>query len=836
LTKTVFPFSAILGQGKVKIALLLNAVDPRLGGVLISGSKGSGKSTIVRSFGEILPNIEKVKGCPFNCNPNSISKLCPSCREQLARQGKLTTEQVQMRIVDLPLSATDDGLLGTLNVEEVMKKGIKTLRPGLLAEANQNILYIDEVNLLPDHLINYIIDPASSGWNIVQREGISLTHPSSFTLIATMNPEEGELRPQILDRFALSVKMEEIENPKERIEIVRRNLAFEEDPVAFGEIYHKDDQSLADRISKARETLQKVKISPEIVSAISKTAAELRVEGFRSDISIVKAARALAAFEGRETVEAEDVFKVSELALGHRSMGKNPDGERSVSDTFRNILYRELPEDSDEAAIRLVPAKGKDTIENHQIPKTGSFIRRKPKRQLPVLISNLLLIGLSVAFLLFLSMTILALRSIALGLPLGSMSETATFNEVLLTMGLLGIAASVVFIFMPKNRPNPRVFFYESLGRGFQRRLVHAQRGREYPETKDSEEEKDKEARASRFSRIINVPLYSSIGRIYKLVLNRGPKLSEESSKEHDKRYKFSLERRKERKTRSEVEKHGKIKSISDNGRYVSYEYPRAKPWDIAFGPTLRAAAMHQNLKSPGLKIETNDIRIKVRESKAPLTIVILLDMSESMSMSLPNIRNAILSMHDIAYKKHDRIGLVVFKGSGATILQPPTTNLDLVVAKLRDVGASDLTPLASGMFQSWQLLRNERMRNRNTVPVLAIISDGIANVTLSSPLSPLTRSKFMNYAQADAIDAAFLLQREGIHVLVINPSHSPGGELRDSLAHAELAGTIDRIWLEPTELLMRILAITGGSYYGIGEGGTLEDINLTKVFGGFSR
>jgi Mg-chelatase subunit ChlD len=268
----------------------------------------------------------------------------------------------------------------------------------------------------------------------------------------------------------------------------------------------------------------------------------------------------------------------------------------------------------------------------------------------------------------------------------------------------------------------------------------------------------------------------------------------------------------------------------------VSYEYPRAKPWDIAFGPTLRAAAMHQNLKSPGLKIETNDIRIKVRESKAPLTIVILLDMSESMSISLPNIRNAILSMHDIAYKKHDRIGLVVFKGSGATILQPPTTNLDLVVAKLRDVGASDLTPLASGMFQSWQLLRNERMRNRNTVPVLAIISDGIANVTLSSPLSPLTRSKFMNYAQADAIDAAFLLQREGIHVLVINPSHSPGGELRDSLAHAELAGTIDRIWLEPTELLMRILAITGGSYYGIGEGGTLEDINLTKVFGGFSR
>jgi Mg-chelatase subunit ChlD len=631
--------------------------------------------------------------------------------------------------------------------------------------------------------------------------------------------------------------MEDIQDSRKRIEIVRRNLAFEEDPVAFSDNYYKEDLSLADRIVKARDALQRVKISPEIVCAISKTAAELKVEGFRSDISIVKAARALAAFEGREIVEAEDVLRVSELALGHRSMNKNPDREHSASDTLRNILYREIPQKhSEEATIQLVPATSKDTLENSQIPRTGSFIRRKPKQQLPALLSRLLLIGLSLAFLLFLSMTILALRSIILGLPLGSMSETATFNDVLLTMGLLGIAASAIFLFLPKNRPNPRVFFYESLGKGFQRRLVQVQRGREYPETKDSEEEKDKEARASRFNRIIIVPLYSSIGRIYKLVLNRGPKLSAEPSKENGKRYKFSLERRKERKTKSAVEKHGKVETRSENGRYVSYEYLKEKPWDIAFGPTLRSAALHHNPKRPDLKIESADIRVKVRESKAPLTIVLLLDMSESMAISLPNIRNAILSMHDIAYKKHDRIGLVVFKGSGATILQTPTTNLDLVVTKLRDIGASDLTPLASGMFLSWQLLRNERMRNRNTVPVLAIISDGIANVTLSSPLSPLSRSKFMNHAQADVIDAAFLLQREGVHVLVINPSHSSGGELRDALEKSELAGVESRMWLEPTELLMRIPAITGGSYYGIGEGGSLENINLTKVFGGLSH
>jgi len=239
----------------------------------------------------------------------------------------------------------------------------------------------------------------------------------------------------------------------------------------------------------ARETLQRVRTSPEIVSAVSKTAAELRVEGFRSDISIVKAARALAALEGRETVEAEDILRVSELALSHRGKAKDrTDSDESVTETFRNILYKELPpEASDGAAIQILPATSKDIADNYQIPRTGGFIRRKPKRQLPALLSNILLAGLSVAFLLFLSMTILAFRAIILGIPLGSMSEPATLNEVLLIMGLLGIITAAIFLFIPKSRPRPRLFFYESLGRGFQRRLVPAQRGREYPEAKDSE-------------------------------------------------------------------------------------------------------------------------------------------------------------------------------------------------------------------------------------------------------------------------------------------------------------------------------------------------------------
>jgi Mg-chelatase subunit ChlD len=236
------------------------------------------------------------------------------------------------------------------------------------------------------------------------------------------------------------------------------------------------------------------------------------------------------------------------------------------------------------------------------------------------------------------------------------------------------------------------------------------------------------------------------------------------------------------------------------------------------------------------LKVKVEDVRVKVREMRAPLTIILLLDMSESMGVALPNIRNAILSMHDIAYKKHDRVGLVIFKGPGATTLQPSTTNLNLIVARLKDVGASDLTPLAAGMFQSWRVLRNERIKNKDIVPILAIVSDGIANVPLGSPLSPFTRSRFLNHAQADVVDAAFLLQREGIQTLVINPAHVPVGASHFSLYKAEILGKTGKTWFEPTELLMQIPLITGGYYYGIGEGGEMESINLSKAFGIFSR
>jgi len=841
MVKPVLPFSAIIGQEKVKISLLLNAVDPRLGGVLIAGPKGSGKSSIVRAFGEILPPIDRVEGCQFNCNSRDATGLCPSCKDRLAKEGKLPSEEAQMRIVELPLSATEDGLLGTLDVEEALREGVKALRPGLLAEANQNILYIDEVNLLPDYLVNCILDPAASGWNVVQREGLSLAHPARFTLVASMNPEEGELRPQILDRFALSARMEIVTDPKMRVEIVRRNLAFEEDPTTFWKNYEQGQELLRDRILRARRVLPRVKVSDEILGAISKTTTELRVDGVRPDLSVVKAARALAAFKGRDVVEPEDVLQVSELALGHRTRGggREPAGRQAIEQSFRDILFKEVPvEGSAEEVAKLLPPTKEALLRDLPPPRPSAFRRRRRQREIPAVLSYAILIGLMVVFLFFVSIAVLVFRALLFGMPPGGIVEAVTPNDILLTMGLSALFLAALALLFPTRTQRPAVFFYESLGRGFQRRLVRVQRQREYPEGVDAEERKDREAQSGRFNKIINIPLYASIGRLYKLVLNRGPKLPGKSREEEEKRYRFSLERRKERRKRGAVGRQAKTEAPSERGRYVSYEFPKRKPWDLALGPTLRAAAIYQTLREPGklrLRVKIEDVRVKVRELRSPLTIVLLLDMSESMSIALPNIRNAVLSMHDIAYKKHDRVGLVVFKGSGAETLQPPTANLNLIVARLKDLGASDLTPLAVGMFQSWRLLRNEKIKNKDIVPVLAIISDGIANVTLTSPLSPFTRSRFLNHAQADVIDAAFLLQREGVRTLVINPSHVPVGASQTSLYKAEIMKTTGKVWLEPTELLMQIPTITGGYYYGIGEGGELESINLTKAFGVFS-
>ncbi len=257
----IFPFSAIVGQKLMKKALLINAMDPTISGVLIKGDKGTGKSTAVRALTDLLPKIKIVSGCPFNCHPENLKLMCKSCQELYEKKGKLPWIEGKMEIIDMPLSATEDMVIGTINIKKALKEGIKALEPGILARVNRNILYIDEVNLLDDHLVNILLDSAAMGVNIVEREGISLYHPSRFILVGTMNPEEGELRPQILDRFGLSVEVKALYSKKDRLKVIEYRKEFDFDPWKFEKRFNKEQLTLKESIINAQAMLPSVSIS-----------------------------------------------------------------------------------------------------------------------------------------------------------------------------------------------------------------------------------------------------------------------------------------------------------------------------------------------------------------------------------------------------------------------------------------------------------------------------------------------------------------------------------------------------------------------------------------------
>ncbi len=318
--RTQYPFSAIVGQEKMKTALILNAVSPSIGGVLIRGERGTAKSTAVRSLASLLPQQDVVAGCPFGCDPHSPGRMCESCR---SRKDLQTSKKRKMRVVELPVSATEDKVVGTLDISAAIKSGDKKFEPGVLAEANRNILYVDEINLLNDHIVDVLLDAAAMGVNTIEREGISYSHPSNFILIGTMNPEEGDLRPQLLDRFGLCVNIEGINDTDTRLEIITRKMEFDRDPKAFMDVWSHSDKEIADKIVKAKELLPSVAISKEMLKVIVNICVTLGVDGHRGDIAMMKASKAIAAFEGRNEVNEKDVRLVSDMVLLHR-MRKTP--------------------------------------------------------------------------------------------------------------------------------------------------------------------------------------------------------------------------------------------------------------------------------------------------------------------------------------------------------------------------------------------------------------------------------------------------------------------------------------------------------------------------------
>ncbi|MEM2467946.1 MAG: magnesium chelatase subunit D family protein [Candidatus Jordarchaeales archaeon] len=339
MRRVLYPFTAIVDQEPMKRALILNAVNPRIGGVLIRGEKGTGKSTAVRGLAELLPEIDVVDGCPFNCNPRNPAEMCDNCFERFEKEGSLPSVKRKVRIVDLPLNATVDRVAGSLDIERAIREGLSALEPGLLAEANRGILYVDEVNLLDDYVADVLLDAAASGVNVVEREGISVSHPAKFILVGTMNPEEGELRPQLLDRFGLQVEVRSLEDPQLRAEVVKRVEEFENGPMAFAEKYREGQEELRARIARAMEMLPRVTVSDELLLAVAGVCASLKASS-RAEITIVKAAKTIAALEGRTSVSEKDVEEAMSLALPHR-MRRHPfEQPRLEQQQIRELLER----------------------------------------------------------------------------------------------------------------------------------------------------------------------------------------------------------------------------------------------------------------------------------------------------------------------------------------------------------------------------------------------------------------------------------------------------------------------------------------------------------------
>ncbi|XP_050369843.1 magnesium-chelatase subunit ChlI, chloroplastic [Argentina anserina] len=321
--RPVYPFAAIVGQDEMKLCLLLNVIDPKIGGVMIMGDRGTGKSTTVRSLTDLLPEITIVAGDPYNSDPEDPEAMGPEVRENIMKGVQLPVATTKINMVDLPLGATEDRVCGTIDIEKALTEGVKAFEPGLLAKANRGILYVDEVNLLDDHLVDVLLDSAASGWNTVEREGISISHPARFILIGSGNPEEGELRPQLLDRFGMHAQVGTVRDAELRVKIVEERARFDKNPKEFRGSYEAEQDKLQDQITSARSGLSSIQIDQDLKVKISRVCSELNVDGLRGDIVTNRAAKALAALKGRDKVTPEDIATVIPNCLRHR-LRKDP--------------------------------------------------------------------------------------------------------------------------------------------------------------------------------------------------------------------------------------------------------------------------------------------------------------------------------------------------------------------------------------------------------------------------------------------------------------------------------------------------------------------------------
>ncbi|TXT61129.1 MAG: Magnesium chelatase [Promethearchaeota archaeon] len=682
-----FPFTAILGQDKMKMALILNVIDPKIGGVLLTGHQGTGKSTAVRSLVEIMPEIEVVSDCPFSCNPNNPDEMCAECLEK-SEHEELEIEMRGMKLVNLPLGVSEDMVCGSLSIDKVLREGKTELHPGLLAKANRGILYIDEINLLQDHIVDTLLDASASGVNIIEREGISVTHPSRFILVGSMNPEEGELRPQIADRLGLEVRIHAPRDSNLRSEITKRVIAFNDNPKQYIQQYEEEQEKLRNQIVKAREMVSDVKIPNAVYELVTAIVAELDIYSQRADITFIRCARAHAALNDRTNITKEDLDVATGLVFEHR---------------IKSLHYEITPEEL-KAKLTEIYGKIKEAYEDTEIYKPNKDTE-------------------------------------------GPMKHSDEPQEE------------------------------------FKRQSIDPDKV-DVPETKEQKlpppKYPDKRKRPPRPAggwKVKNVPT------------------DEEFNLVNDGFYNFSMLYDMEKRMTSILDNIRKDRRISEyggrgigrrvkiassqRGRYVSSRHPiHQNPSSIAFDATIRnhlknSVYNESDIEFP-IKFSKYDLMEKIYEYRAPLVLFFVLDSSASMYHVIKQMTDVILSLHKEGYRKRDKISLIVFRGKDAYVLQKPTVNFKQAIRKLKNMEKpKSYTPMAAGLKKCEELIRIERLKNRNIVPVIFICSDCGANISVRHPdLIAQVESDYTLIVE-ELKDLTKKLARKKIHLVVLEPKKS---------------------------------------------------------------
>lgn len=580
--KYVYPFSAVIGQEKVKKALVLNLINPMIGGVILSGEKGTAKSTLVRGLAALLSEV---------------------------------------KVVDLPLNVTEDMLIGTISIEKAIKGGEKSFEPGLLEKADRNILYVDEVNLLSDHIVNCLLDVSQSGINMVEREGISYSHDSRFVLIGTMNPEEGVLRSEFLDRFGLYVEVEGTSDIQERKEIIQKRLEYEKNSEEFLLINQSKTDELTNRIRSAKEKLNQVEISDNIVKLAADIALKANCSGHRADLVIIQTAKALAAWEGRSYITLDDIKEAAELALPHRTREQPPAESEPESQENQQEESEEQTQEEQE--------QGEQEQQEEEHEESDEQEEQQNQEQ-----------------------------------------EEGNSEENDVTADASD----------PEELDSDTNDQTESL-----------------PEMESEEDIQQGEE----IFRVKNIQIQPM-----------------------------------DRMARKGSGRRSKTKTSSGKGRYVRYQIPKGKVVDIALDATIRAAAPYQKTRDKqgrAIAINNQDFRKKIREKRVGTTILFAVDSSGSMGANkrMKATKEAILSLLQDAYQKRDMVGMVAFRKNDAELLLGITRSVELAQKCLQDLPTGGRTPLATGLMHAYQVLKGRKLKDPEMVPLLVLVTDGRANVSL---------------------------------------------------------------------------------------------------------